>query len=134
MIGSGRREIRARDEGRANSSSRQQHFATLRTAEPSDAPRLHAPIATHLKERHLLPGTLGALAAHASRFVVAARGKSIVGCAELPPLSHTDCVTCPLFRRCGQFAMVVPLDPARDRAIAAAGGRASHARVAAPCA
>jgi hypothetical protein len=134
MIGSGRREIRARDEGRANLSSRQQRPTTLRTAEPSDAPRLHALIATHLEEGHLLPKTLGGLVVHASRFVVTVRGKSIVGCAELAPRSHTDRPTCPLFRRCGQFAMVVPLDPARDRAIAAAGGRDSHARVTAPCA
>ena len=134
MIGSGRREIRARDEGRANPLSRRQRPATLRTAESSEAPQLHALITAHLKEGDLLPGTLGEFVAHASRFVVAVRGKRIVACAELAPLSHTDCTKCPLFRRCDQFATVVPLDSARDRAIVTAGGRDSHARVAAPCA
>ena len=118
---------------------------------------------------------------HATRFVVAVRGRKIVGCAELAPLSpqvaevrslavdasarrhgvgtmlveelrrrarregfdklcafthapgyfmqmgfsivphlwipekiFTDCVKCPLFRRCGQYAMVVPLDSIAD--------------------
>ena len=118
---------------------------------------------------------------HADRFVVATRGRKIVGCAELAPLSpqvaevrslavdaaarghgvgsmlvdelrrrarregyeklcafthapgyfiqmgfsivphlwlpekiFTDCVKCPLFRKCGQYAMVVPLDGATD--------------------
>ena len=117
------------------------------------------------------------------RFVIAVKGRSIVGCAELAPLSlhvaevrslavntsargmgigrmlveelrhrghrtgfdklcafthrpgyfiqmgfsivphlwltekvFTDCVKCPLFRRCGQYAMEVPLDPAYEPA------------------
>lgn len=150
---------------------------TLRTAEPSQAPTIHALITANLEEGHLLPRTLAELVIHAPRFVVATRGKRVVGCAELAPLSqtvaevrslavdrrergngvgtalvddlrrrapregfdtlcafthapgyfmhmgfsivphlwlpekiHTDCVKCPLFRQCGQYAMVVPLE------------------------
>ena len=157
---------------------------TLRTADPSQAPRLHALITANLEEGHLLPRTLGELVVHAPRFVVAVRGRSIVGCAELAPLSHAvaevrslavskaqrgggvgqqlvdelrqrarregyeklcafthkpgyfiamgfsivphlwltekifaDCLKCPLFQRCGQFAMVVPLGLALERAL-----------------
>jgi amino-acid N-acetyltransferase len=154
---------------------------TLRSADLSHAPKLHALIAANLAEGHLLPRMPDELAVHAGRFVVAVRGRTIVGCAELAPLSaqlaevrslavdatartrgvgtllveelrvrarragfeklcafthtpgyfsgmgfsivphlwlsekiFTDCVTCPLFRRCGQYAMVVTLDDARD--------------------
>ena len=153
--------------------------ATLRTGEPSEASALHALITANLEEGHLLPRTLSELVAHAPQFVVAVRGRRIVGCAELVALSktvaevrslavartergsgigrqlvdelrrrakrngfeklcafthtpayfihmgfsivphlwltekvYTDCVKCPLFRTCGQYAMVVPLDPA----------------------
>jgi amino-acid N-acetyltransferase len=154
---------------------------TLRTADVSDAPRLHALISANLVEGHLLPRTLEELTVHASRFVVAVRSRKIVGCAELAPLSpqvaevrslavdagarrhgvgtmlvdelrlrarregfdklcafthapgyfmpmgfsivphlwipekiFTDCVKCPMFRRCGQYAMVLPLDSIAD--------------------
>jgi len=79
---------------------------TLRAGVPGDAPALHALIASHLEEGHLLPRSLGELAVHASRFVVAVQGppmtpspkpgtpasplwpgETIVGCAELAPLS-----------------------------------------------
>ena len=153
---------------------------TLRAAAASDAPALHALIASHVEEGHLLPRALGELTIHAPRFVVAvqaaAEGDRIVGCAELAPLSpgvaevrslvvgrdarklglgqrmvdelgrrarreghqrmcafahdpkffvklgfsivpHTwvpekiahDCVGCPLFRNCGQYAIVLDL-------------------------
>jgi amino-acid N-acetyltransferase len=152
---------------------------TLRTADPVHARKIHALISANLVEGHLLPRTLGELTAHASRFVVALRGRAVVGCAELAPLSpqvaevrslavdesarhagvgthlveelrqrarregydklcafthapayfiqmgfsivphlwltekiFTDCVKCPLFQSCGQFAMVLPLDSA----------------------
>lgn len=154
---------------------------TLRSATPTDAKKLHALVSAHLEEGHLLPRTLGELAVHAERFVVAVRARRIVGCAELAPLSphvaevrslavdheargggigtllvdelrrrarregyeklcafthspgyfihqgfsivphlwltekvFTDCVKCPLFRRCGQYAMVLPLESAAD--------------------
>jgi amino-acid N-acetyltransferase len=154
---------------------------TLRTADVSDARKLHAIITANLEEGHLLPRTLAELTAHAARFVVAVRARTIVGCAELAPLSphvaevrslavnsvdrgngvgvmivdelrrrarregfeklcafthapayfihmgfsivphswllekiFTDCLKCPLFRTCGQFGMVVPLDSAFD--------------------
>jgi amino-acid N-acetyltransferase len=63
----------------------------LRAAVPADAPELHALISAHVEEGRLLPRTLEELTVHAPRFVVAARssdsGESIVGCAELAPLS-----------------------------------------------
>jgi amino-acid N-acetyltransferase len=159
---------------------RQPSRITLRTGESADAKKLHALIQANLEEGHLLPRTLGELTVRANRFVVAVRGRKIVGCAELAPLSphvaevrslavdanargrvgvaivdelrrrarregfeklcafthapsyfihmgfsivphlwltekiFTDCVKCPQFRQCGQYAMVVPLDVAFD--------------------
>jgi amino-acid N-acetyltransferase len=142
---------------------------------------VHALITANLEEGHLLSRTLEEVTVHAERFVVATRGRTIVGCAELAPLSpqvaevrslavdgrargvgvgsmlveelrqrarregheklsafthapayfsqmgfsivphlwvpekiFADCVKCPLFRKCGQFAMVVPLEPATE--------------------
>ena len=153
---------------------------TIRPAEASNAKRIHALIAANLEEGRLLPRTLAEIHLHADRFVIAVRGRTIVGCAELAPLSahvaevrslavdscergagvgtslvdelrrlarresyeklcafthtpayftgmgfsivphlwlleklFTDCMTCPHFRQCGQYAMVVSLDEAR---------------------
>jgi amino-acid N-acetyltransferase len=153
----------------------------LRSADAGDAKKLHAIITANLEEGHLLPRTLSELTVRAGRFVVAIRGRKVVGCAELAPLSahvaevrslavdksargarvgvmivdelrrrarregfeklcafthapsyfihmgfsivphlwltekiYTDCVKCPHFRQCGQYAMVVPLDSAFD--------------------
>ena len=154
---------------------------SLRSAKASEARTLYALIAASLEEGHLLPRTLSELTVHATRFVIATRGRRIVGCAELATLSPhvsevrslavdarergkgvgtlivdelrrralgegfeklcafthapayfiqmgfsivphtwvlekltTDCVTCPLFRTCGQYAMVVPLESVHD--------------------
>jgi amino-acid N-acetyltransferase len=156
----------------------------LRSADASNAARLHALITANIEEGHLLPRTLGELAVHADRFVIAMRGRTIVGCAELAPLGphvaevrslavdrsartggvgtmlveelrkrarrqgyeklcaftatpgyfsrmgfsivphlwlqekiFTDCAGCPLFRRCGKYAMIVTLADARDVSI-----------------
>jgi N-acetylglutamate synthase-like GNAT family acetyltransferase len=150
---------------------------TIGTANASQAAALHALISANLVEGHLLPRTLAELTAHAGRFVIALRGRRIIGCAELAPLSPlvaevrslavdesarlagvgtmlvdelrqrarregfdklcafthvpgyfiqkgfsivphlwipekvlSDCVKCPHFQRCGQYAMVLPLD------------------------
>jgi amino-acid N-acetyltransferase len=154
---------------------------TIKRAEPAHAPVLHALIAANLEEGHLLPRTLDELTVHAERFTIVMRGKKVVGCAELAPLSphvaevrslavdarerqngigtmlvedlrrrahedgydklsafthapgyfsqmgfsivphlwlpekiFTDCVKCPLFQHCGQFAMVLPLEAAAE--------------------
>ena len=154
---------------------------TLRTAEASDAKKLHALIQANREEGHLLPRTLDELTIHVDRFVVAVKARRIIGCAELAPLSaqvaevrslavtgqargsrigvmivdelrrrarregfeklcafthapgyfihmgfsivphlwltekiFTDCVKCPHFQQCGQYAMVVPVDVAFD--------------------
>lgn len=154
---------------------------TIRTAEPSQAPKLHALISANVEEGHLLPRTLSELVVQADRFAVAMRGRKLVACAELLALSptvaevrslavdsaergrgigtllveelrqrarvegfdklcafthspgyfmhmgfsivphlwvpekvFTDCVKCPQFRRCGQYAMVVPVTDAVD--------------------
>jgi amino-acid N-acetyltransferase len=148
----------------------------LRTATPADARAIHALIAAHLNEGHLLPRSLDDIEAHATRFLVATDRNRIVACADLAPLSpyvaevrslvvgstarskglgqrlvnelarraraagfeslcafthaagyfvrmgfsivphpwvpekiETDCRTCPLFRRCGQYAVTLPL-------------------------
>ena len=157
---------------------------TLRAASAADAPALHALIAANREEGHLLPRALDELTVHAHRFVVATRRGTIVGCAELAPLSATvaevrslvvdgeargsglgprlvdelgrrariegydklsafahapsffvrmgfsivphtwvpekiahDCHACPLFRSCGQYALILELRraPARPR-------------------
>jgi amino-acid N-acetyltransferase len=59
----------------------------LRSATRAHASRLHALIAANLEEGRLLPRTLSDVQRHASRFVVALDGRTIVGCAELAPLS-----------------------------------------------
>ncbi len=59
---------------------------TYRAGLAADAPVLHALIAAHAAEGHLLPRDLADLTAHAARFVVALRDGRIVGCAELAPL------------------------------------------------
>lgn len=150
---------------------------TIRRADASHAPTLHALITANLEEGHLLPRSRDELVVHAGRFAIALRGRKIVGCAELAPLSphvaevrslavdarergrgvgaqlvdelrhrarlegfdklcafthtpgyfsqmgfsivphlwlpekiFTDCVKCPQFRHCGQYAMVAALD------------------------
>jgi amino-acid N-acetyltransferase len=155
---------------------------TLRSADVSDARRVHALIAAALGDHHLLPRTRDDVARRATRFVVAVRKRRIVGCAELAHLSpqvaevrslvvdpavrhhgtgsrlveelrtrarhagyetlcafthapgyftpmgfsivphlwvaekvYTDCVQCPRFRRCGQYAMVLPLEPVAEQ-------------------
>jgi amino-acid N-acetyltransferase len=168
---------------------------TLRTAEQGNAKKIHALITANLEEGRLLPRTMQDIALHADRFVLAVRGRSIVGCAELAPLSaqvaevrslavdagarqhgvgamlvdelrararragferftafthtpgyfsrmgfsivphlwvtekiRTDCVKCPLFRTCGQYAMVVSLDEKDNREQAAhSAGASQHA-------
>lgn len=151
----------------------------LRAATPADARAVHALIATHLNEGHLLPRTLEDIEATIARFIVAVSGRRVVGCADLAPLSplvaevrslvvstqvrsrglgqqivnelarraraagfdslcafthaagyfvrmgfsivphpwvpekiETDCRTCPQFRHCGQYAVVLELAPA----------------------
>jgi amino-acid N-acetyltransferase len=151
---------------------------TLRAASSADARALYRLISSNIAAGHLLPRRLDEITVHASRFVVAVCRRTIIGCAELAPLSgqlaevrslavedsargqrigtqlvaeihlrarragyerlcvlthapayflnfgfsivphlwvqekvFTDCVNCPKFRTCGQFAMVVPLEP-----------------------
>jgi amino-acid N-acetyltransferase len=163
---------------------------TIRRADPSQAATLHALIMANLEDGHLLPRTLEELVVRAERFAIVSRGKKIVGCAELAPLSpqvaevrslaveaeergkgigtrlvdelrqrahregfdklcafthtpgyfsqmgfsivphlwmpekiFTDCVKCPLFRRCGQYAMVAPLDAVAEQTQPAAVAR-----------
>ena len=164
----------------------------IRTAQRTEARRIHALIVSHLQEGHLLPRELDELKRHAHRFLVAVDRDRVVACGELAPLSRelaeirslvvdrqyrgsgvgrrlveelreqarlgdfdrlcvfahqpayfvhmgfsivphvwlpakisTDCTSCTLFRRCGQFAMVDDLAPMRhSRAVQ---GLAAHA-------
>ena len=179
VVDNGPGQKRRAPSGRALKSARPQ--IVLRAAVAADAPALHALIAGHVEEGHLLPRLLDELIVHAPRFVIAVEaarsGDRIVGCAELAPLSsgvaevrslvvskdarrlglgvrmvedlavrarregyerlcafahdpsffvrrgfaivpHTwvpekiahDCHSCPLFRNCGQYAIVLELD------------------------
>ena len=150
---------------------------TIKRAGEKQASALHALITANLEEGRLLPRTLEEVTAHAGRFTIAMRGRKVVGCAELAPLSaqvaevrslavdvkergngvgtmlvddlrqrahdqgfdklsafthapgyfsqmgfsivphvwiqekvFTDCAKCEHFRRCGQYAMVTPID------------------------
>ena len=60
---------------------------TIKRAEEKQAAALHALITANLVEGHLLPRTLEEVSAHAGRFSIVMRGRKIVGCAELAPLS-----------------------------------------------
>jgi hypothetical protein len=50
-------------------------------------------------------------------------GFSIVPHLWLPEKIFTDCVKCPQFRRCGQYAMVTPLEAAAESLQAASVAR-----------
>ena len=73
------------------------HQPTLRAATSADAHAIHALIAAHVCEGHLLPRTLEDIEATVTRFVVAcettggrrakADSERIVACADLAPLS-----------------------------------------------
>ena len=56
---------------------------------------------------------------HDARFFVR-QGFSIVPHLWVPEKIATDCVGCPLFRRCEQFAMILPLHPVARYGIAPA--------------
>jgi amino-acid N-acetyltransferase len=60
----------------------------LRSATADDAGAIHALIAEHLAEGHLLPRERAEIAVHAHRFVVACQDERVVACAELAPLSR----------------------------------------------
>ncbi len=149
---------------------------TIARGTVAQAEAMHALITASLDEGHLLPRTLDDLRRHAQRFLVIMAGDTLVGCAELAPLSGTvaevrslviaaahrgkrlgpalieslgatarreqfgtlcaftheathfvrlgftivphtwlpekiatDCVGCPKFRTCGQYAVALPL-------------------------
>ena len=149
---------------------------TVERGRPEQAEAMHALITTNLEAGHLLPRTRDDLRRHAPRFLVLLHGETLVGCAELAPLSGTvaevrslvidaahrgkrlgpalieslgatarreqfgtlcafthepthfvrlgftivphtwlpekiaaDCVACPKFRTCGQYAVALPL-------------------------
>ena len=66
---------------------RQRAKLTIKRAGEEHASALHALITANLEEGRLLPRTLEEVTAHADRFTVVMRGRRLVGCAELAPLS-----------------------------------------------
>ena len=60
---------------------------TFRQAVAADAPAIHHLIVENLEAGHLLPRSLDDVTANAARFLVAESNGSVVGCAELAPLS-----------------------------------------------
>lgn len=149
---------------------------SFRPATALDAPAIHRLIAQNLEAGHLLPRSMDDVTSHAGRFLVADSNGSVIGCAELAPLSaevaevrslvvdqhargrhigpqlveqlaaagaakgfatlcafthepahfvrlgftivphiwvpekiERDCRTCALFRKCGQYAVTLPL-------------------------
>jgi amino-acid N-acetyltransferase len=152
------------------------HAVTLRPADAADVGAVHRLIAANVEAGHLLPRTAEDLERHVARIIVAEVADTVVGCAELAPLSNRvaevrslvvdeafrgrrigvqlveqiaaagaergyvtlcafthqpsrfvrmgftivphvwvpekiahDCTACPLFRRCGQYAVLLPL-------------------------
>ena len=61
----------------------------VRSATAADAPFIHGLIVRYEHEGLLLPRSLGDVATHASRFVVAVKDGTLLGCAELAPLSRS---------------------------------------------
>jgi len=61
---------------------------SFRQADARDAPAIHRLIVENLEAGHLLPRTLDDVTAHAARFLVAESDGTVVGCAELAPLSQ----------------------------------------------
>jgi amino-acid N-acetyltransferase len=59
----------------------------LRTGIAADAAAIHNLITANLSVGHLLPRTFDDVQSHAERFVVAVAGETVIGCAELAPLS-----------------------------------------------
>lgn len=59
---------------------------SFRLAVRADVPAIHALVAAHVAEGHLLPRSRADIARHAARFVVATQRGRIVACADLAPL------------------------------------------------
>jgi N-acetylglutamate synthase-like GNAT family acetyltransferase len=94
----------------------------IRSATADDAETLHALIATHQAEGHLLPRPLDEVRRHAAGFVVGDLDRRLVACAELAPLSPTraeirSLVVARDLRRIGVAARLV--NELRTRATAA---------------
>jgi amino-acid N-acetyltransferase len=81
------RTVTSRQTSRSH-GSRPAGRVRFRSASSNEAVALHTLIAAHTAEGHLLPRSIEELTVRASRFVVALRGRQIIGCAELAPLSH----------------------------------------------
>lgn len=62
---------------------------TFRPAQAHDAEAIHRLIAENIEAGHLLPRSLEDVTEHAGRFLVAEHEGTVVGCAELAPLSRT---------------------------------------------
>ena len=60
---------------------------SLRAAGPDDAAAVHRLITDNVELGHLLPRSLEDVRGNVSRFIVASCGTTVVGCAELAPLS-----------------------------------------------
>jgi amino-acid N-acetyltransferase len=80
-------------------------------------------LVSHLRDRARTMGfeTLCAFT-HDARFFVR-QNFSIVPHLWLPEKVATDCVSCPLFRKCGQFAMILPLRAVAKYRVPAAAAR-----------
>jgi amino-acid N-acetyltransferase len=61
----------------------------LRPGRAGDGQAIHAMIAANMTAGHLLPRSLDDIEEHIERFVVAVDEATVVGCAELAPLSDT---------------------------------------------
>jgi amino-acid N-acetyltransferase len=61
----------------------------IRPAYIEDVGQIHGLIDSHRREGHLLPRELDELTRHARRFLVAVRGKRVIACGELAPLSQS---------------------------------------------
>ena len=81
------RTVETRASGRRTRKRRQVKRLSFRTATSADAQQLFTLIEAHTAEGHLLARGHVDLTANAARFAVAEHSGTIIGCAELAPLS-----------------------------------------------
>ena len=81
------RTVETRASERRTRKRRQVKRLSFRNATSADARQLFTLIEAHAAEGHLLTRRLDDLTANAPRFAIAEHGGTIIGCAELAPLS-----------------------------------------------
>jgi amino-acid N-acetyltransferase len=75
--------------GRARPRAGTTRQPIIRAASAADVDAIYRLIEAHVADGRLLPRRREEIAAHVSRFIVAVRGRRVVACADLAPLSRS---------------------------------------------